>query len=125
GRPSYVEFRERKSWHRRVKQGIPQDGIEIVSYADDCTIMALGRPPIFDIWDRLNVYLNGREVNPELTVMVDGEMIPTIKCSKVLGVTFDSSYTFCPFATTICDKIKSRNKVLKSLAGNTWGADKE
>ncbi|XP_059219026.1 uncharacterized protein LOC106085920 [Stomoxys calcitrans] len=57
--------------------------------------------------------------------MVDGEMIPTIKCPKILGVTFDSSYTFSPHATAICNKVKSRNKVLKSLAGSTWGADKE
>uniref|UniRef100_A0A1I8NS53 Reverse transcriptase domain-containing protein n=1 Tax=Stomoxys calcitrans TaxID=35570 RepID=A0A1I8NS53_STOCA len=151
GHQSFVEFRDKKSKRRRVKQGVPQDGIEIVSYADDCTIMSSGPPSIDDICDRLNVYLkelasyfaarnlkicatkssatlfttNTREVNTELTVMVDGEMNPTIKCPKILDVTFDSSGIFFPHATAICDKIKGRNEVLKKLAGSRWGADKE
>uniref|UniRef100_A0A1I8PSL5 Reverse transcriptase domain-containing protein n=1 Tax=Stomoxys calcitrans TaxID=35570 RepID=A0A1I8PSL5_STOCA len=147
----FVEFRNKKSKHRRLKRGVPQDGIEIVSNADDCKIMASGPPRINDICDRLNVYLNElasyfaarnlkisatkssatlfttntREVNTELTVIVDGEMISTIKCPKILGVTFDSSYAFSPHSTEICDRVKSRKKILKSLASSTWGADKE
>ena len=34
-------------------------------------------------------------------------------------------FKFSAQATAICDKMKSRNKVLKALAGSSWGADKE
>ncbi|XP_073835259.1 uncharacterized protein [Musca autumnalis] len=61
----------------------------------------------------------------ELNVVVDGSRIPTTNCPKILGVTFDTTFTSCAHATPICDKLESRNKVLKSLAGSTLGADKE
>ena len=112
--------------------------------------MASG-PIIDDICDRLNAYLVDltafftarnmkisatkstatlfttwtAEMGLSLNVQVDGAIIPTTNYPKVLGVTFDSLFKSSAHTTAICDKIRSRNKVLKSLAGSTWGADKE
>ncbi|KAI8117189.1 hypothetical protein CVS40_10885 [Lucilia cuprina] len=44
---------------------------------------------------------------------------------KILGVNFDSLFTSSAHGTTITNKLQSRNKVLKALAGSTWGMDKE
>ncbi|XP_073831776.1 uncharacterized protein [Musca autumnalis] len=60
-----------------------------------------------------------------LNVQVDGAIIPTTNYPNVLGVTFDSMYKSSQHTTAICDKLRNRNKVHKSLAGSTWGADKE
>ncbi|XP_046803758.1 uncharacterized protein LOC124419191 [Lucilia cuprina] len=66
-----------------------------------------------------------KEVGLELDVTVDGEKIPTVNHPKILGVTFDSLLMSSAHTTAICNKMRSRNKVLKSLAGSTWGMDKE
>ncbi|XP_073848579.1 uncharacterized protein [Musca autumnalis] len=65
------------------------------------------------------------EMRLPLNILVDGALIPTTNYPKILGVTFDSMFKSSAQATAICNKIRSRNKVLKSLAGSTWGADKE
>ena len=168
--PIYVEFRNKKSKPRRVKQGVPQggvispalfnlylsaiprppDGIEIVTYADDCTILASG-PQIDNICERLNSYLADlvnfftarnmkisaskssatlfttwtAEVRLPLNVLVDGVQIPTTNYPRILGVTLDSLFRSSAHATAICDRLRSRNNVLKSVAGSTWGTDKE
>lgn len=61
------------------------------------------------------------EMKTELNVQVEGKIIPTTNYPKILGSMFKSS----AHATAICNKIKSRNKFLKALAGSTWGAHKE
>ena len=65
------------------------------------------------------------DVNRALNVTVNGVQIPTTKNPKILGVTFDPLFSFNAHTTAIRDKLINRNKVLKSLAGSTWGADKE
>ncbi|XP_037825851.1 uncharacterized protein LOC119613856 [Lucilia sericata] len=66
-----------------------------------------------------------KEVNLNLGIVVDGVQIPTVHHPKILGVTFDSLFTSSAHATAITHKLRSRNKVLKALAGSTWGMDKE
>uniref|UniRef100_A0A1I8NL77 Uncharacterized protein n=1 Tax=Musca domestica TaxID=7370 RepID=A0A1I8NL77_MUSDO len=147
GCQSYAEFRNKKSSFRRRKQGVPQDSREIITYADDCTLVLSG-PIIDDICDRLNYYIvdlttfsTARNMKISATkstatffntwtaemmdVQVDGVVIPNTNYSKVLEVTFDSIFKSSAHTTAICDKIKSRNKVLRSLASSTWRDDKE
>ncbi|XP_037811763.1 uncharacterized protein LOC119603706 [Lucilia sericata] len=170
GRQSFVEFRDRRSKPRRVKQGVPQggvlspllfnfylsklpappQGVEVISYADDCTIMTTGHN-IDELCVLVNGYLHEihqfftarnlqlspakssttlfttwtKEVNLNLGIVVDGVQIPTVHHPKILGVTFDSLFTSPAHATAITHKLRSRNKVLKALAGSTWGMDKE
>ncbi|XP_037819861.1 uncharacterized protein LOC119609216 [Lucilia sericata] len=128
----------------------PPDGVQIISYADDCSILATGNS-IDDLCGLINSYLCDlssffhlrnlkisptkssatlfttwtKEVGLELDVIVDGEKIPTVNHPKILGVTFDSLLMSSAHTTAICNKMRSRNKVLKSLAGSTWGMDKE
>ncbi|XP_037823665.1 uncharacterized protein LOC119612022, partial [Lucilia sericata] len=66
-----------------------------------------------------------KEVNLNLGIVVDGVQIPIVHHPKILGVTFDSLFTSSAHATAITHKLRSRNKVLKALAGSTWGMDKE
>lgn len=170
GRQSFVEFRGKKSKPRRIKQGVPQggvispllfnfyisklpappEGVELISYADDCTILATGHNvdslcglvngylrEITDFFTGRNLQLSPakssatlfttwtKEVRLELNVAIDGVQIPTLNYPKILGVTFDSMFVSSAHATAICNKMQSRNKVLKSLAGSSWGMDKE
>ncbi|XP_049310854.1 uncharacterized protein LOC125778237 [Bactrocera dorsalis] len=66
-----------------------------------------------------------KEYRHELNIAVDGVKIPTVNNPKILGVTFDSLCSFSPHTPPIIAKVQSRNKILKSLAGSTWGKDKE
>ncbi|XP_054088079.1 uncharacterized protein LOC128922244 [Zeugodacus cucurbitae] len=66
-----------------------------------------------------------KEYRLSLNIHVDGLQIPTVNNPKILGVTFDSLHSFTPHTTAIVTKVQSRNKILKSLAGSTWGKDKE
>ncbi|KAI5752977.1 hypothetical protein M8J77_022380 [Diaphorina citri] len=66
-----------------------------------------------------------REVNTQLNIVVDGKTLPTIKDSKILGLTFDPMLTFHLYAETTVNKLKARNNMLKALAGGSSGKDKE
>ena len=77
GRKTYVEFRDKTSTRRKMRQGVPQGGVlspllfnlymagvplppapmKLVSYADDCTISVLG-PKILPLCVELNKYLD-------------------------------------------------------------------
>ena len=169
-RQTYVEFRNHKSTHRKVHQGVPQggvlspllfnfylatlpdppNGVKTVSYADDCSVMTSGTD-VNEMCNRMNGYLatlhawfSGRnlQLSPTkssamlftthtaqcdiaLNVQINGVVIPTSKKTKVLGVIFDNMFTFAAHAESTRDKVKKRNNVLKSLAGTSWGMDKE
>ena len=64
-------------------------------------------------------------MNTTLDLHVNGTQLPTVKQPKILGVTFDSMFTFGPHAKNIQGRVQNRTNVLKSLAGSTWGKDKE
>ncbi|XP_049316938.1 uncharacterized protein LOC125779709 [Bactrocera dorsalis] len=66
-----------------------------------------------------------KEYRFELNIAVDGVKTPTVNNPKILGVTLDSLCSFSPHTTAIIAKVQSRNKILKSLTGSTWGKDKE
>ena len=54
-----------------------------------------------------------------------GNLIPTVRYPRILGVTFDNLLHFAAHATDINAKVRRRNKVLKALAGKTWRMGKE
>ena len=61
----------------------------------------------------------------ELNININGQVIPTVKHPKVLGVTFDSLYMFVKHIEGIIKKVKARNRILKELTGTITGNDKE
>ena len=53
---------------------------------------------------------------------------PTSHCvgpQKSWGATFNPHYTFSPHIGTVCERARSRLNILKSLAGTSWGQQKE
>ena len=64
-----------------------------------------------------------KEVRSILNIKAE-DMIPTIRYPRILGVTFDNLLYFAAHATDIDTKVRRRNKVLKVLAGTTFGMDK-
>lgn len=170
GRQTYVEFRGAKSKLRKVKQGVPQggvlspilfnfyvrnipeppEGITLVSYADDCTVLISGND-LVSMCNDVNRYLNEvsdwfqahhlelspdkstatlfttwtKEVSIHLDINIHNIPVPTINNPKILGVTFDSLLTFNQHAKNISNKMNAKNNVMKSIAGSTWGKDKD
>lgn len=170
GRQTYVDFRGVKSKQRKVKQGVPQGGvlspflfnlylrdlptppddIQLISYADDCTILATGTD-ITRLSNTINQYLESlshwlrehslelspgkssatlftlwtREVNRQLDIFINNERVPMVKNPKILGVVFDPLLTFNRHTANVRNRVVSRNNVLKSIAGSTWGKDAE
>ena len=65
------------------------------------------------------------ECSTVLDVKIDGEIVPTVKHPKFLGVTFDNMLSFNQHVSELKTKLQSRNNILKALTGTTWGKDKE
>ena len=170
GRQTYVEFRGKKSKHRKMRQGVPQggvlspllfnlymrkmpcppDGVKTTTYADDTNIYS-SDVKIQPICDRLNPYLSelvdwfkGRnlqisapkssatlfttfnnELSINLPIKINDEYIPTTTKPKILGVTYDSLFSFKHHVLNIREKMDKKNNILKALAGSNWGQQKE
>jgi hypothetical protein len=52
-------------------------------------------------------------------------VIPLDKTPKILGVTWDTHFTFSPHARAIATKATGSLRILKALAGTNWGFSKE
>ena len=173
-RQTYVVFRGVRSRRRKMRQGVPQGGVlspilfnlymsklpnppagvSIVSYADDCSILATGPIPPLNpqpLCDRINPYLDSlsqwftsrslqisapkssatlfstwnKEMATQLDIHIENNLIPTAKQPKILGVTFDCLHTFAHHATDINRRIRKRTNAVKCLSGTSWGANTE
>ena len=128
----------------------PPPNIFLVSYADDFTIYALGTD-IEKVAREINEYLatlcqfldaRALEVStPKCSVtlftpwtkqhkthpkiLLNGLALELKKTPKVLGVIFDTAFTFSPHCKAVATKGRSRLNILKALAGTTWGQSKE
>lgn len=72
---------------------------------------------LFTLWTR--------EVNQELNITINNQRVPTTKHPKILGVTFDPLLTFNRHSSNVKNRMATRNNVLKSISGSTWGKEKE
>ena len=128
----------------------PPQSVATKTYADDTTILSSGST-IKPICDRINPYLDtlhdwfsernlqisapkssatifstfGNEMNETLDIKIKGEVVPTVKNPKILGVTMDCKHTYKHHTQEVKKKINSKNNILKALAGSTWGQTKE
>lgn len=66
-----------------------------------------------------------KEVGTNLNISVDGQTLPTVSHPKILGITFDQLLMYNKHAYTIKTRLKTRNNVMKRIAGSTWGKQKE
>jgi len=66
---------------------------------------------------------NQSRSNPHIT-WEDSEL-PLCRTPKILGVAFDPHFTFSPHIQVVCERARSRLNILKSLAGSTWGQQRE
>lgn len=66
-----------------------------------------------------------KEVKLQLDVNINNDRVPTVPNPRILGVTFDKLKIFNAHAGGIRNKMKSRNNVLKPLAGSSSGKAKE
>ena len=128
----------------------PPKNIQVVQYADDISIYATGKP-YTGLAEAINKYipevltfLEERElqVSPTKSTVTlftpdtkEFKEIPEIKMKdtvvpheptpRLLGVTFDTMYTFSHHVKNITDSAKTKINLMKSLAGSTWGQDVE
>ncbi len=128
----------------------PPEGLKLISYADDTTVSGTG-PSTPVICDKLNNYLPElldfldqrklqvspekssvtlftpwtKEANTHPQVFIGDSLIPLVKHPKILGVTFDTMFSFSPQYQATLNGARGRNNVLKALSGSNWGADKE
>ena len=58
-------------------------------------------------------------------VSIDNSFLPLVQNPKILGVTFDPLFTFSPHLREVAKGATQRNKVIKALAGTSWGQDQE
>jgi hypothetical protein len=68
-------------------------------------------------------HLNNKEAHRELNVCLDDNRINHNFCPKYLGVDLDRTLTFKHFLEKRAQKIKTRNNLIQSLAGTSWGAN--
>ena len=65
------------------------------------------------------------QVNHQLDVRLNGVQIPTDKNPKLLGVTFDPTFSFSAHAAAIARKAAQRINLLRALSNSSFGKDKE
>ncbi len=132
------------------KMPLPPGDIMLITYADDSNILNSG-PLIKPVVIEINSYLNildewfrsrnlfispakssatifttsPHDLGVELGVEISGESVPTIKKPKILGVTFDGLLSFNEHSSKLKTSLQDKNKVLKNLAGTSWGKTKE
>ncbi len=128
----------------------PPDSIKLVTYADDITIYTTGNE-IVSMENNLNNYLKtlyehlqllSLKISPQKStvmlatpdshqskyhpqVAINNILLPLDKTPKILGVTFDTHFTFTPHCQTVIKKASKRITILKALAGTSWGQHKE
>ena len=56
---------------------------------------------------------------------MNGDLLPLAKKPKVLGIILDPLFTFSPHISHIAKKASKKLKIVKALAGTTWGQDTE
>ena len=128
----------------------PPPGIEIVQYADDILVYVAGTdlegmtdkineyvPTLIDFLESRNLQVSAEkstvtlftpataEAKEHPKVTVQNQEVKLDKTPKLLGVTFDTMFTFTPHIRETVSKAKKRLNILKSLAGSSWGQDKE
>ena len=59
------------------------------------------------------------------SISLQGSPLPLERHPKLLGVTFDTQFTFSPHIQSIVERASDRLKILKALSGTTWGQHKE
>ena len=67
----------------------------------------------------------GNEKSKTLPIKIKGNPVPTVENPTILGVTLDPLFNFGGHAKKIKENIGTRNNVLKTLAGSSWGKEKE
>ena len=128
----------------------PPEGVKLVQYADDISVYASGTSinslcqSITDYTTKLIDFLAERNliVSPEKStvtlftpdtkeanihppVKIADKLVKLDKCPKLLGTYFDTMYTFSKHIKETVSKAKLRINIMKSLAGSSWGQDKE
>ena len=128
----------------------PPPGVKLVQYADDLSVykslisIPEASEDINGYVPALVAFLNERElmvsaekstvtlftphnkeVNVHPQIYVNDQLVKLEKEPKLLGVTFDTMYTFSKHAKNTVTKAKKKANMLKSLAGSTWGQEKE
>ena len=66
-----------------------------------------------------------RESHLRPNIPLSGSPLPLDRTPRVLGVTFDTHFTFSPHITNLADRAQNRIRILKALAGSTWGQQQE
>jgi hypothetical protein len=128
----------------------PPHPIKMVSYADDITVFVSG-PHIPPLTRLLNGYLpaitnhlaslslaispakssvtlltpHNAELNVHPQVFVQNQLVPLVTKPKILGVTFNPTFTFAEHCTVAAQKVHKRNNILKALTTTSWGLQKE
>ena len=65
------------------------------------------------------------QANLHPQVKLHEQVVPLEKQPKLLGVTFDTMFRFSKHIEIAVNRGKTRNNILKALAGSTWGQDQE
>ena len=73
------------------------------------------RPPPFSQHEVLKLKL----------IIIRGVSIPTVPNPKILAIVRDSSLKFGKQAEELSKQLEGRNRILRTLAGTTWGKSKE
>jgi hypothetical protein len=128
----------------------PSYPVKLVSYADDIKVYASGAqipaperainaylPVLIDYLDRNGLAISPAKSNVTLfspdpaqsrlepNITINGQRVPFTPNIKILGVIFDTQFTFNKMAAATAAKVSKRNNVLKALSGSDWGQQKE
>lgn len=128
----------------------PPPSVKLISYADDLTLTSTNSdisvatasinrylPVLVDYLHARNLIISTTNSTVSLLtphaaqsqlhpqIYIDNQFLPLERQPKILGLTFDTHLTFTPHTKASVDRCQRRNNILKSLAGSSWGQQKE
>ena len=128
----------------------PPDNIQVVQYADDISIYATGKliqslanaineyiPKVLEFLEERELQVSPtkstvtlftpdtKEYKEKPEIKMKEVIVPHEHKPKLLGVTFDTMFTFAPHVKNITNAAKSKINIMKCLAGSNWGQDTE
>ena len=128
----------------------PTPPVKMVCYADDITFWATGskipqlESMINNYLREVSIYLKDNlllisapkstvtlftpdkhqfQMHPDITL--EDTQLPLERSPKIMGVILDPSISFHKHCKYVSDMIDKRNNMLKTLAGSSWGQDRE
>ena len=100
-----------------LEKTLSQDMATVQTHLQKCRLKLSEAKAVSSVF-----HLTNREAKRELSVELNGKLLPFSNTPKYLGITLDRSLTYRRHLELLRKKLSTRVSLIRLLAGTTWGA---